>query len=750
MKNKRLLSLFLLIFLIASHRSDAQFRLTGWKTYTSMYEVNSATVDADGNIWAASPGGVFKYSPQSESYELFRNVDALFRLDIKTIRYDSESNLIFAGSTDGTLEIYSPGKPWVHVLDITNAGFTSPGVNDIIFIGPQVYIAGGFGLAVFNPQENVFYENVVRYGDFQKNADTRRILFHDGFIWVATESGVAKVKHRESIADRYLWSNYSSANGLPENSVADIAVINGDIYAAAGNKICKFENDSFRIVLEVEADIISLAVDGSQLYISSANQIWTLDGTNVFTSYSNSINSISIRDNNGSSQLLICTELSGIIVFESGETFAVVPNSPITNGISDIVIDTKGTLWIASDNNVGRGFMKFENDTWTNFTKGIFPEIRTNEYYQVAVHPDNKVFLSSWGAGLLMVEESRDSFNFNIFNRANSPFIGVGDGSFVVVGQSRIDRNKTTWIVNRGWSTLGPVILAYSGDDFYPFYNCTGEIKRGYNKLAIDMFGTKWIGSDAGTGLLYINENRTFDNTLDDECGVIRTSDNDKLIDDSHTALEIDKFGMLWIGTNAGVSVLINPSSVLGSAKPIFRDIRIMRGQKVNDIAVDALNNKWIATNSGIWVLNPDGTELLAEQPINSTNSPLPDDKIFAIESDPENGKIYIGTHKGILQAASLSIVPLDGYDIVCYPQPFSPIADEELTIEGLAPETELRILTLNGELVRMIRTSSRKTIWNGKKENGEVVQSGVYLIVGTSETTEASAVAKIAVIRKN
>ncbi len=754
MKNKRLLSLFLLIFfvanIIANHYAVAQFRLTDWKTYTSMYEVRSAAVDADGNIWAASTGGVFNYNPQSESYETFRNVDALFTLDINAISYNSESNTIFAGGTDGTLEIYSPGQPWTHILDITTAGFTDPSINDIIFIGQKVYIAGGFGLAVFDPQANVFYENVVRYGEFQKNADTRRVLLHDGFIWVATESGVAKVKLSESISNRIPWINYTRAEGLSENSVTDIAVLDGELYAATGNKLCKFENDSFHVVLEVSDDIIGLATDGNQLYLSSLYKIWDLDGANIYNSYSTRINSISTRNNNGNTQLLICTELSGIVVFESGETYSVVPNSPVTNGISDIVINSHGGLWIASDNNVGRGFMKFENDIWTNFTNGIFPEIKTNEYYQVAVHPDGNVFLSSWGTGLLMVEESENGFNFNIYDNSNSPFVGWGNPKFVVVGQSRIDKDKTTWIVDRGGNSPGPVLLAYSQGEFYSFDNCTGEIKRGYNKLAIDMFGTKWIGSDAGTGLLYFNENGTLDNTSDDKCGVIRLSDNEKLIDDSHTALEVDKFGMLWIGTKAGVSVLINPSSVLSNTKPIFRDIRIMRGQKVNDIMVDALNNKWIATNAGVWVLNPDGTELLTEQPINSSNSPLPDDKIFVIESDPGNGNIYFGTHKGILQATSLSIVPLAGYNIVCYPQPFSPVYDEELVIEGLAPETELRILTLNGELVKKIRTGSRKTIWNGRKENGEFVSSGVYLIVGTSETTEASAVAKIAVVRKN
>jgi flagellar hook assembly protein FlgD len=63
--------------------------------------------------------------------------------------------------------------------------------------------------------------------------------------------------------------------------------------------------------------------------------------------------------------------------------------------------------------------------------------------------------------------------------------------------------------------------------------------------------------------------------------------------------------------------------------------------------------------------------------------------------------------------------------------------------------DSEIKILTINGELVRTLNTQSKKTFWDGKDYTGKYVQSGIYLLVAKSLTTKESAVHKIAVINK-
>jgi len=212
--------------------------------------------------------------------------------------------------------------------------------------------------------------------------------------------------------------------------------------------------------------------------------------------------------------------------------------------------------------------------------------------------------------------------------------------------------------------------------------------------------------------------------------------------------LVVDKVGYVWIGTPRGVSVVVNPSQVLnGNLNNLtIRSLSRLIGEiNVNDIMVDALNNKWIATSNGVWVLNPEASDTIAY--INKGNSALPDNDILSISTNPNNGTVYFATKFGLYEAKSLSVAPVPDYDIRCYPQPFNPAVDKELIIDGLADFSEVRILTAGGELINSLNTSSRKTIWDGMDKNGKKVKSGIYLLVATSASSKVSSVQKIAII---
>jgi hypothetical protein len=409
-------------------------------------------------------------------------------------------------------------------------------------------------------------------------------------------------------------------------------------------------------------------------------------------------------------------------------------------------MDGNGDLWVATKNT---GFMKFDGSKWTNFTRDIYPDIMTNSYRRVKAHPNGSVFLSSWGAGMLVVNESGDGYEFEHFDHENSPFGDLGDG-FVVVNDCEIDASGRAWFANYGGQTPGPMVVTYNTNkEFGSYDNPLAANKRYFWQLAIDQWGTKWLGALESYGLMYFNENNTPDMPEDDIYGIITTSTHTEMLENRHSALAVDQLGMVWIGTDYGINVVFNPYSVLSGSEPIIRKLRLIENIKINDIMVDALNNKWVATNAGVWVLNPDGTESLTENPITTANSPLPTNEVVSLFNDEFTGDIYLGTNQGLYVVNSLSVMPAPEYNISCYPQPFNPNRHSEMIIEGLAPDSDLRITTTNGELIRKIKTTSRKTIWDGTDESGEDVSTGVYLIIATSETLDANAVAKIAVIRR-
>jgi hypothetical protein len=192
--------------------------------------------------------------------------------------------------------------------------------------------------------------------------------------------------------------------------------------------------------------------------------------------------------------------------------------------------------------------------------------------------------------------------------------------------------------------------------------------------------------------------------------------------------------------------VISSPTGVSNTSLPFVRRISALTSVYVNDLYVDALNNKWVATTGGVFVLNADGTEVLAT--ITNTTAPLLDNNVRSIAVSKKTGLAYFGTSAGCSVARSSSIQPETVFALSFRPQPFSLAVDRELTIDGLAADADIRIMTPGGVQVATMKAQGRQAIWNGKDTEGRDVPPGVYLVHSTSSTSKESAVGKIMVKR--
>ncbi|MFW5973508.1 MAG: hypothetical protein ACOCTG_05890, partial [Bacteroidota bacterium] len=61
---------------------------------------------------------------------------------------------------------------------------------------------------------------------------------------------------------------------------------------------------------------------------------------------------------------------------------------------------------------------------------------------------------------------------------------------------------------------------------------------------------------------------------------------------------------------------------------------------------------------------------------------------------------------------------------------------------------TDLRIVTASGELVASMSTRGGQATWDGRDLSGQVVRSGMYLVLAVGTNGEGRAVGKIAVVR--
>jgi hypothetical protein len=176
----------------------------------------------------------------------------------------------------------------------------------------------------------------------------------------------------------------------------------------------------------------------------------------------------------------------------------------------------------------------------------------------------------------------------------------------------------------------------------------------------------------------------------------------------------------------------------------------VLRQQAINAIAVDPLNQKWIGTNEGLLLVNSDGSRLLAT--FTSDNSALLSNRIRSLAIDENKGVVYAGTDEGLTSFETPYIKPLESFDkLFVYPNPFNIKTGENLlTIDGLIRDSEIKILTIGGALVaQFFSPGGRTAYWDGRDNNGEFVNTGVYIIVAFDAEGNSVVTGKVAVLRE-
>ncbi len=740
---------FYCLFLLLSVRVSAEFRLENWKNHTSYLQATAVSVDSKSRIWAGSTGGIFIYDMKADKYPEYNTLNGILGIDISAVTCDKSSQNVYIGTSSGILTICSEDIKLEHFLDIKESKFPNSKINRFLKNGNSLYIAGGFGLAVFDLEKKVFKESILRIGEFDRLSSVNDLIINNDTIWVATSQGVAKANINSAISNPNSWTTYSSINGLDDKEVIAVTHFNNEIYVGTWRTVFKFAQDTFLLIQKFEDwnPIRKLDEYKGELIITSQYNIKTLYDKTTYLSHSNIIDGSYIEQELDTFLLANFRE-QGVYLYKDTLEKQLMPNSPYSNIFGNMSIAPNGDLWVATSNSPrGRGFMRYDGEHWSNFNRTSFPEIKSNDYYRIFADNDDKIYISNWGTGFLKITPSSDSLIFENFSKNNSPLTSItGSPNYVIAGDITQDRRGNLWIVNYGEISSGPVLIAYSNDTFYSFTNGISATDRFYLMMSVDYSNTKWLGSNQSSGLLFFNEMQTLENTSDDVWGQL-TSSNSGLPSNVIKCIKVDKSGYVWIGTENGLAVVYTPSSILSNKTAIVRQNQLLGSIQINDILIDALDNKWIATNEGVWVLNSDCSEVIYY--INKNTSPILDNNVISLASDFETGKVFLGTNSGLFEVSSISVEPLSDFDIKCYPQPYDPLFDGDLTIDGLSSEAKIRIMTISGDFVKEISTFSRKAIWDGRDYQGNYVSSGVYIISASSTNAGKSGLAKFAIIRK-
>lgn len=747
----KILFFLLIVYFCTTTALPQQF--INWKNYTALKNVQDVAISGN-QIWSAATGGAFQFTPESNTFITLHKSEGLKGNSLTSVIEDNSGRIWF-GSAEGIIDIYNEDTGSLEViLDIFNSNQINKRINDFSITGDTIIVASDFGVSLINSGSLLFFDTFFKFGTFASNTKVNCAV-KNSLFYVCTDQGVAIQKPgATNLSAPESWNVYSSSNGLPSNKTFKPGLFQGNLIVSTDKGFSKFENNIWNnfITELANININDFQISGDSIIILAQKNIYLYYNQTLSVLYNSavSISKIEFGKNLG----YVCASTNGTLFLNTlmiGDF--VSPNAPPANQFPSMSVDDNSKLWSASGKDVtGIGYYTYENENWNYFNASNTPELPTNAVYH-AFTSGTTAYLGGWGYGFLEVNGD----NKKLFNRANTGMQGIpSNPDFVVVTGFGKDSRNNLWALNY-WAVDRNTLSMRTPDSVWYHFTipaAQGRTLLGIENLAIDPYDTKWYsctdGSNSRFGVFYFNENKTYEDPADDRSDFLTTSDG--LNQNDIRDVVVDRRGDVWVGTSLGVNIITNTSAIPTSGSSALRisNVFVLRQQSINAIAVDPLNQKWIGTNEGLLLVNSDGSRLITT--FTAQNSALLSNIIRSIAIDENKGIVYVGTDEGLTSFETPYIKPLESFnELFVYPNPYKiKSGNNLLTIDGLIRDTEIKILTIDGILVsQFFSPGGRTAYWDGKNKNGELVNTGVYIIVAFNADGNEVVTGKVAVLRE-
>jgi len=689
-------------------------------------------------IWCATNGGVLRFTTNDSTFEVFTNTEGLTSNDAVAIEMDKVGR-VWVGLGDGRFNVFDPeSSTWQsRYLDENDPSLR---ILNIKAIGDSLLVALNVGIALYEIGPEQVKETYKQLGwGISHFIPVNHIELVGKEIWAATSFGIA----RSSLEVANLqapdsWSDFTEDDGLPSNEVNALIWFDSTLVAGTNAGVSYYRDGWGSNELQ-DKSIITLCEYSQKLVAGTNAGVYLRNEDRSWQRLGPVMNNVTSLGADGNGILWLARQDGGLLkyVAPSDEWVQYIPDGPGGNGFWDVVLDANGVLWCAS----AKGIFRYDGISWHNFSNATAP-IPRDEYRCVVVDNQNRVLVGSWGGGIAIIEDHGDYLHFDLIDQNDGLSGADNDPTYPVVNRMTLDTSGNIWISNFVADNHRPLAVL-SPDSVWQYFSTTDGIKSTKIwAIEVDRFNRVWVGTE-NSGIMVLDHNDTpFDKSddepIDDDHSLTAS---DGLQSSNIRAIAEDHDGVMWIGTPEGLNYWFE-----GEVSNWYGLI----SDDINTIEVDARNNKWIGTSGGISVMSSDGyswTHYTTE------NSPLASNNVQGFAFNNATGQVYIATDNGLsLLETPFSAPQANLAAVRGYPNPFIIGGDRaRFYVDNLADESSVRIFTLDGSLVRHIPDSQifgSRTEWDGRNDKGDMVASGIYLFVVSTEAGE-SAVGKVAVVRE-
>ena len=760
---------FVLIFLIFPSIVLCQDFSDRWKGYFSYYNITD--LDESGNkVYAAAENAYFIYDIPTQTLQTVTSIEGLSGNKISKIYHSENYGLTCIGYEDGLIQIVMDNNQNIFsVVDIRDKISISPNnkrINNFFEFEGKLYISTDFGIAEYSLQ-NLEFEDSFFIGTNGSQIQINQITILEGKIYAATSLEGIKSADITSpnLIDFEVWQTEYTGNwkGVLNFSNTIFGLRNNNTISTLENRNASFFEDA-------GSNVTGFNVSGEQLVITAADNV---------SAYNSELKLEAFIDQLQDAEFSINTSVSsnghyflghrslGLLNLQNSTTTTfseLSPAGPLLNKIFSLEA-TASDLWVTFGEYDqflnpfplnSRGLSHLTEEEWINIDVENLNNAR--ELSNVTIDPSNpnRVFVSSFFDGLLEIENNE---LIQQYDSSNSIIEGV---------PSNINDNR-----------IGASVFDSQGNLYFTNSIAENQLKRlnaNGEFVNIDMSDGYLNPTETSSSKMVIdNNNNIFIGTLKDGVVAYSPTTNTSALISSNiqgvefpdtfnanpniTALEIDQNSRLWIGTQAGLRVMSNPTAIFNENQNvrvspiIIEDVdglpqELLFEQFITDITTDGANNKWISTaDSGVFQVSANGQDIL--NIFNVDNSPLPTNSVRTVSINQSTGEVFFGTTSGLLSYSSRVTSGNETLEnLRAYPNPVRPNYTGLVIIDGLTNGANVKITDVSGNLVFEEFVDGGSLQWDTRAFGKHKVASGVYFIVVTGEDQIETKVGKIMIIR--
>ncbi len=733
-----------------------------WTSYLNVNDLRGLVATEEG-IWCATGGGALFYDPASGEMEAHhRSADGLSSDSLVTVSVD-EAGLLAFGTAAAGVSFYDP----LYETWYAETSLTWPlGSDRVRFIRqePQWQIVGsegGFVARRDGEVKRICQEGLDICG--LPSWDVRAGLYHDGYLWFGTSpgtetiGGVCRLNYDNEENPLGVWDTLNT--GLSDPAVTDLELYGGELFCATESGIDVWNGTQW----ESRREGISSGATVSDLYVGAS-------GLYAAVAASDFKGGVFVYD----SDELTWTRVGAAGNEQAREFF-----------FAECLLEAHGTLWVGTSATHGiraylteeeEGLWELVGDTWVQH-RHDGPHYSA-WYWDVVADDDGRVYASVAGSGpwrIARYDPSLEttwkvfsSYNtemsnawplelrlgddqiwigrcccsadanckldlwdlttdeietypelYNIWDSAEDAWGNFWFGSFYEAPEEHPDRVHGVFHWRRDVDP--PVITQYTVES-------TDAELRSDGISALEAEGNSlWIGYPGhGLSRLRLADDGSGPWPFGDPWTHYKADDSD-LVGDRIRALASPGDGVIWIGTDSGISIRsAGQWRTLGIAAGL-------PGSQILDIAFTSDGAAWVAIEGqGVTRITqkPNGAfefETFSEPEITSRFA-------TALTPGPQGTDVWVATRWGLshfVPSSSIEVRHLDGLPI--YPNPYNPHCGQAAAFvelpgrihHGVIVDTSGRVVATLGD----IGVTEPYEFWDGRDLDGEFVAPGLYLV---------------------